>query len=183
MATTFHDAMRRLGQEGSAGGLRLVRLVSLNQANRYNARLIEFAADGSTQEVAADLLTVTNLAEPANAAGSVPGGTEAFAMDVEGRWVVFVRQVPSAVFLAKVKASLGQSLYSVREQDCTGVRTLTDRSGVYDLPAINLAELSLGDGAAVDVGTFVLVRSITDAASPATLRYVFDHPVYAKYIG
>ena len=48
--------------------------------------------------------------------------------------------------------------------------------------AKNLAELSLGTGAAVDTGSVVLVAAVLDQASPPNMRYTFDHPAYAKYL-
>jgi len=48
--------------------------------------------------------------------------------------------------------------------------------------AHNLAELTLGCGAAVDDGAIVVVSRLTDSGTPSTERYVFDHPVYAKYL-
>jgi hypothetical protein len=46
----------------------------------------------------------------------------------------------------------------------------------------NLAELSLGPGAAVDAGTIVLVTAIADQQGGSAQQYVFDHPEYAKYL-
>jgi hypothetical protein len=47
---------------------------------------------------------------------------------------------------------------------------------------LNLSELSLGPGAAVPVGQIVVVLATTDTGSPPTVRYHFDHPMYAKYL-
>jgi hypothetical protein len=45
-----------------------------------------------------------------------------------------------------------------------------------------MAETSIGPGAAVDIGTQVLVMSCTCTDAPSIVRYYFDHPVYAKYL-
>jgi hypothetical protein len=182
----FHDSLYRLGQVGQAWGVQLVRIAELLEDNRYTAVPIEFASDGTTQEADQSTLTVTNLAEPADQPGEVPADTEAVAIDVEGRWIVFLRQEPaagpSATFPAKVVASLNGSAYSVREQVCTGAGSFTDKSGAPLVTAHNLAELSLGPGAAVDDGTIVLVTVLTDTGNPPEPRYVFGHPAYAKYL-
>ncbi|MCJ7544571.1 MAG: hypothetical protein MUP47_08440 [Phycisphaerae bacterium] len=182
----FHDSLYRLGQVGAALGVQLVRLVEVIENNRYSAVPIEFASDGSTQQAEETPLTVTNLAEPADQTGQVPADTEAVALDVEGRWIVFLKpqpeQGPSATFPAKVVDSLGNAAYSVLEQVCTGVGSFDDKSGAQAVTAHNLAELSLGPGAAVDDGTIVMVTMLTDTGQPPAARYVFDHPAYAKYL-
>ena len=91
----FHDSLYRLGQVGPALGVQLVRLVEVVANNRYTAMPIEFASDGSTQQAEEDTLTVTNLAEPADQTGQVPADTEAVALDVEGRWIVFLKPQPA----------------------------------------------------------------------------------------
>ncbi|MFA6133392.1 MAG: hypothetical protein WC869_05170 [Phycisphaerae bacterium] len=179
----FHDSLYRLSQVGEGMGVCLVRLLSVSQHNRYTARAVEFASGGATQFASDETITVTNLAEPADQDGQVPADTEAVALDVEGRWVVFVRQGgsgQSSMFPAKVVAAISGAAYSVREQSCTGAGTFGDKSGTSNVTAYNLAELSLGPGAAVAVGVIVLATAITDTGS--TTRYVFDHPAYAKYL-
>ncbi len=179
---TYHDALGRLAQAGGAAGVQLVRLIELAAGNRYTARPVEFGDDGETQLVGTDTLEVTNLAEPADGSGSVPEGADAVAVDVEGRWVVFVRQATAATFPARIIAGQGGAAYTVREQAATGAGTFADKGGAADVTAHNLAELSLGPGAAVDDDTIVIVTTLTDTGTPPTLRYVFDHPVYAKYL-
>jgi hypothetical protein len=182
----FHDSLYRLGQVGQAWGVQLVRIVELVADNRYTAVPIEFASDGDTQEAEEGTLTVTNLAEPADQPGEVPADTEAVALDVEGRWIVFLKPQPSAggssTFPAKVLEALGSAAYSVLEQVCTGAGSFANKSGAQAVTAHNLAELSLGPGAAVDDGTIVLVTVLTDTGQPPTVRFVFDHPAYAKYL-
>ena len=182
----FHDSLYRLGQVGHAWGVQLVRIVELAADNRYTAVPIEFAPDGSTQQADEATLTVTNLAEPADQPGEVPADTEAVALDVEGRWIVFLKPAQasggSTTFPAKVVQSLGGAAYSVLEQVCTGAGSFSDKSGAQAVTAHNLAELSLGPGAAVDDGTIVLVIVLTDTGQPPTVRFVFDHPAYAKYL-
>jgi len=179
----FHDSLFRLAQIGTTTGMQLVRLTACRGGNQYDALPIEFAADGTTHTASDRTLTVLNLAEPADAAGTVPAGTDVVALDVEGRWVAFVRQAASAASVAmpaRIVAPLGQAKYTVRPQTCSAAGTFVDAAGAADLQAVNLAELSLGTGAAMDPGTIVLVSSLADAAG--TTRYVFDHPAYAKYL-
>jgi len=178
----FHDALSHLAQVGGMTGVRLVCLIELEAANRYKARPIEFDEDGKTQFVGMETLTVTNLAEPADTEGKVPEDTDAVAVDVEGRWVVFVRPTGAAVFPARALSSQGSGTYTVREQVATGAGTFADKQGAESITAYNLAELSLGPGAAVDYGTIVLVTELQDTNDPPAVRYVFDHPVYAKYL-
>ena len=180
-APHYHDAIGRLAQAGAASGVRLVRLTALESGNRYAADAVEFDEDGGTTP-AGPTLTVTNLAEPADTAGQVPAGTDAVALDVEGRWVVFLRQAGggSSSFPAKVLSSEGGSRYLVREQQATGPVSFIDLPGAADVTACNLAELTLGPGAAVDDGTLVLVSVLYE--EDGTPRYAFDHPTYAKYM-
>jgi hypothetical protein len=178
----FHDALGYLAQAGDTNGARLVRITELKEANEYTARFIEFDENGETQFAGTQTLTVTNLAEPADADGSVPANTDAVAIDVEGRWIVFVRPAEDPVFPAKVISSQGSGAYAVHEQVATGAGTFADKPGASTVTAHNLAELSLGPGAAVDNDTILLVKTFRDTSNPPTLRYVFDHPVYARYL-
>jgi len=178
------DSLYRLAQIGATLGVQLVRMTALSHDNVYAARPVEFDDDGDTKFVGNETFSVTNLAEPSDADGVIPAGTDAVAIDVEGRWIVFVRPpaTGAAAFPAKVIGSTGGCGYTVREQVCTGFGQFADRQGAADLAAWNLAEMSLGPGAAIDDGTIVLVTTLTDSGSPPTLRYVFDHPAYAKYL-
>jgi len=183
----FHDSLYRLQQIGQTIGVQLIRITELDENNRYTARPIEFDANGETRFVGDDTLVVTNLAEPADQSGEVPAGAEAIALDVEGRWVVFLtpgtdQEGTAGCFPAKVIASLGNAAYTVRRQSPTGAGTFADKQGAQDVTAYNLAELSLGPGAAVDTGQIVLVRSMDDTGTPPTTRFFFDHPAYAKYL-
>jgi len=178
----IHDALGYLTQAGSISGIRLVRLTELQSANRYTARPVEFAQNGQTQLVGTETITAINLAEPTDTDGVIPENTDAVAVDVEGQWVVFVRPAGAPTFPAKVVSSQGSGAYTVREQVATGAGTFSDKSGVDNVTAYNLAELSLGPGAAVDTGTIVLAAMLLDTGSPPTLRYIFDHPAYAKYL-
>lgn len=179
---TYYDALGRWAQASGAKAAQLIRIVEHFDENRYTARPIAFDAEGGTEVVGSETLTVTNLAEPADANGQVPPDTDAVAIDVGGRWVVFLRAVPGAFFPAKVVASQGNAAYTVREQIATGSGTFADAPGAANLTAYNLAELSLGPGAAVENNTIVLVLTVMDNSTPPTARYVFDHPVYAKYL-
>ena len=174
--TPFRDSLYRLSHVGTTTGVQLVRTVSLQGGNRYEARPVEFDAEGNTVTAGDETLTVVNLAEPADEDGSLPADLDAVAIDVEGRWVVFVRPASSGAIPGKVVASLGGSAYTVREQSPAEPMGFCDKPGSREIEASNLAEMSLGPGAAVDVGTIVLVTAIGAG------RYVFDHPVYAKYL-
>ena len=180
----YRDALWRWAQAAGSKAAQLVRITEHLDGNRYTARPIAFDAAGGTETVGSDTLTVTNLAEPADAEGEVPADTDALAIDVGGRWVVFLRPEPeSAVaFPAKVTASQGDAAYTIREQVATGAGTFADAPGATDLTAHNLAELSLGPGAGVDNGSIVIVLAVMDNGDPPAARYVFDHPVYAKYL-
>ncbi len=178
----YRDKLKHLAQVGSGYGVQLVRLTSVLEENRYNAKAVEFETDGSTKLVSSEIFTVTNLAEPADTTGQVPEDTDAVAVDVEGKWVVFVRPSTPAAFPARVVSSQGSAVYTVKEQVITGSSTFQDKSGASNLNAINLAELTIGSGAAVDDDTKVLVREVRDNGDPPTSRYVFDHPTYAKYL-
>lgn len=178
----YYDALGRWVEVSASKAAQLVRITAHDEANRYTARPIVFDAAGETEIVGSLALTVTNLAEPTDTAGQVPDDTDAVAIDVGGRWIVFIRPVESAIFPAKVISSQGSAAYTVREQVATGAGTFADATGATDITAHNLAELSLGAGAAVAEGTIVLVLTTVDNGTPPTVRYVFDHPAYAKYL-
>lgn len=174
----FHDSLYRLVQVGSELGVQLVQLTQPKAGNVYLAKPVEFDPDGAVITADERIFSVTNLAEPADAPGTVPAGTNAVALDVEGRWVIFVRLAPSAVFPAKIIASAGGSLYTVREQIPSGPGSFADKSAI-EITACNLAEISLGPGAAVNVNAIVMVHRV---AQDSVVRYYFDHPAYAKYL-
>ncbi len=177
----YRDALHRFAQLGSAVGVQLVRITEVTEGNQYKASPIAFNADGQAAVVDGKELTVINLAEPADSAGTLPAGTDAVAIDVESRWVIFVRQSALGT-IAKIVASLGGARYTVREQVMVEQGQFNDKPHADDIAAVNLAEVSLGPGAAVDIGVVVLVMAIQQAANPPSLAYVFDHPAYAKYL-
>jgi hypothetical protein len=178
---TYYDALGRWAEVSDGKAAQLVRITGHDAGNRYHARPVAFDAVGQTVIVGTRVLTVTNLAEPADAGGGVPDNTDAVAVDAGGRWVVFLRRAAQG-FPAKVLSSQGGAAYTVREQVATGAGTFADAPGTADLTAHNLAELSLGPGAAVGAGTIVLLTVLLDNGTPPTARYVFDHPAYAKYL-
>ena len=178
----FYDALGRLTQVGGATGVQLVRIGQVSQGNRYEAKAIEFDEDGQSQYADENTITVTNLAEPANALGIVEQGTDVVAIDVEGRWVVFVRQAELAAFPAQVVSSQGNAVYSLREQAIDAEGNFSDKAGTSNITAKNLSEMSLGPGAAIDNDTVVIVTTLRDQSNPPNLHYVFDHPAYAKYL-
>ncbi len=185
MATTipYHNSLYRLAQIGTATGMQLVRIVNMTEGNKYTARAIEFDTQGATQFAEITNITVTNLAEPADLPGVIPSNTDAIALDIEGRWIVFLHPSQSmASFPAKVISSQGSAIYTLREQILTAQGSFIDKAGATDLSARNLAELSLGPGAAVDIGTIVFTNTIFDNQNPPSMAYVFDHPAYAKYL-
>ncbi len=177
-----YDALKRWEQVAASKAAQLVRIVALEAGNQYTAKPIAFDEAGATEIVGAETLTVVNLAEPADEGGQVPPDTDAVAVDVGGKWVVFVRRASAALFPARIVASIGGAAYTVREQVSTGAGTFADAPGAADVTAHNLAELSLGPGAAVENDTIVLVLAVTGNGAPPTIRYVFDHPAYAKYL-
>ena len=104
-------------------------------------------------------------------------------------WAVVKLGVPGGTavsgtggFPAKVVSADGSATYTMREQTLTAQGDFIDKAGTQNLSARNLAELSLGPGAAVDTGTIGLVTILLDTATPPNIHYVFDHPAYAKYL-
>jgi hypothetical protein len=89
----------------------------------------------------------------------------------------------TTIFPARIVDAISGAAYSVKEQVCTGAGTFADKSGASALTAYNLAELTLGPGGAVDDNKIVMVMAIEDTGSPPVTRYIFDYPVYAKYLG
>ena len=177
-----HRAVRQLAQEGGPSWLRLVRIRQRDEGTVYRAVFLEFDGDGELQETPGDEVKVVNLAEPAGSDGVLGAGTDTVAMDVEGRWVVFVRPPTGVSFLARVVSCSGGSVYAVREQSVDSQGRLGDATGMATIAATNLAEQTLGPGAAVDAGTIVVVHAMADSGDPPVLTYFFDHPVYAKYL-
>ena len=172
-----------LAQVGERLGLQLVEIVSHQQGNLYDARAVEFDASRNPAYVDDDTLTVLNLAEPADSGGNIPDGTHAVAIDVEGYWIVFLRDSEgSAGFPARILSASGGAVYQVREQVVTGVDTFSDKPAAVNVSACNLAELSLGPGAALEDDTIVWLTCLPDATDASQTRYVFDHPAYAKYL-
>ncbi|MCL2700647.1 MAG: hypothetical protein FWE88_03010 [Phycisphaerae bacterium] len=184
-APKFHDSLYRLAQIGTSLGVQLVRLTACHGDNQYAALPVEFDSAGLTQVAENAPLTVLNLAEPADAAGTLPADTEAVAIDVEGKWVIFVRQAPSSnpssTRLARVSGvQSGVGRYYIRWQECLANGQFQDTSDPDPAVATNLAELSFGSVAAVDLNTIVPILTVVDVTGVA--RYVFDHPAYAKYL-
>ena len=181
-APTIDPPLRRLAQAGGLYGTRLVRVTAHDAANRYAACPVRFDADGATEPDGGETLTVTNLAEPPGSGGALPEGTEAVAADVEGRWVVFARPAASVLFPARVTMARGSAAYYVVEQVPAGPGAFADRDGAPVLTAWNLAEISLGNGSAVDPGTIVFVVAVEDDGAPPGIHHVFSHPIHAKYL-
>jgi len=177
----YRDSLYRLAQIGDTHGMQLVRIAESAGGNRYDAQAVEFTADGTTALAEQRTFQVTNLAEDPASGGALSAGAETVALDVEGRWVVFLQQaqVGAGCFPAKVLSAMGGATYSVIEQSITSEDEFQNAAGATAVSAKNLAESTLGSGTAVDVGTIVLVAML---GSGATAKYVFDHPVYAKYL-
>ena len=104
------------------------------------------------------------------------------------KWAVVALWSPAAPdaalvsFPAKVTAALGDEKYTVIEQIIDGDGNFANKPGASGVTARNLAELSLGPGGAVPTGTIVQVTAMVDTGDPPTMRYIFDHPTYAKYL-
>jgi hypothetical protein len=170
-------------QASSPKASQLVRIVSRHAGNVYNALPASFSAEGQIETVGQQQLHVTNLAEAADSPGIVAADTDAIALDVGGRWVVFLQPAASgSSFAARVVASLGGAMYTIRPQAYTPQGQLTDAPGSSNVSATNLAELTLGGGAALDAGTIVVAIAVPDTATPPASRCVFDHPLFAKYL-
>ena len=176
------DAFRRWAQLSGRQGVQLVRLLAGEQGNVYTACPLELDEEGLPQRIGSLEFPVTNIGEPAGGPPSLPAETDAVALDVEGLWVVFVRPGGPAAFPAKVTEAFSGVVYSLKEQMVDATGAFIDRPGAATVTGWNLAELSLGPGSAVEVGTIVLATASVDAGTPPTVRYLFDHPVYAKYL-
>lgn len=178
-----HFPAAMLGRCIQAGenGMRPVRLVSRQDGNRWNAHPIENNDDSLEINETIDMVVV-NLGEPPDGGYEDYSGSDVLAFDVEGLWLTAVARGGSAMFPARVIASLGGAEYTVREQAVSAAGTWLDTTGAIDLTATNLAEISVGLGSAVDTDTMVLVTSITDTGTPPSLRYVFHHTPFAKYL-
>jgi hypothetical protein len=179
--TTFHDRLSRFAQAGPACGVRLVQVTSPAGGNRYDADQVQFNADGTTVLWGGQPFEVTNLAEPADSTGQLSVGDQAVAIDVEGRWVIFVRSAQAACSLARIVSAAGGAYYTVHEIAASG-SGFVDKPGAVDVQACNLAEATLGPGGAIDPGVQIILQAIP-ASGSANVNYVFDHPVYAKYLG
>jgi hypothetical protein len=177
-----HDGLGRWAQATGRCGARLVRITRHDAQNRYLAGQLGFDASGGVSVIGTRTLTVTNLAEPLTAGGAVPDNTDAVALDVAGRWVVFLLPEGAVLFPARIVAGQGGAAYTVREQASTGAGTFQDVANAAEVTAHNLAEVALGPGGAVENGALVLITAVTDTGTPPTLRYVFDRPAYAKYL-
>jgi hypothetical protein len=177
-----NESLGRWAQVSSAQGVQLVRVVSASDTNSYTVQAVEFDEEGALQDSLTQECAAVNVAELASSPGQVATGTVAVAIDVEGQWVMFVPAASSAVFPARVMAAAGQAVYTVIEQSMTGATGFANKTGAVAVAACNVAELNVGSGQAVDVGTLVMVLSVMDTGNPPTLRYVFDRPVYAKYL-
>lgn len=136
---SFRDALHRLAQLGQATGLQLVRIMGLDEGNRYTAEAIEFDSDGDTQSAGAEQLTVINLAEAADDDGQLLADTNAVAVDVEGKWVILVQPAATPVFAGKVLYTFGNCLYRIRPQVPVGENTFVDKAGAQDINACNIA--------------------------------------------
>ncbi len=177
--TRYTDAFARLSQAGDERFVRLVRIDEWQSANTYLAHELRTDATGALERMDDASLHVTNLAEPADEPGRLPPETDAAAVDVEGKWFICLRPA-SALVVAKVTAAPGGAEYTVRPQVLSELGVFTTDPDAGPLTAWNLAELTLGPGAAVDVDALVLVLPIVDGAG--LTRYVFHHPAYAKYL-
>jgi hypothetical protein len=77
--------------------------------------------------------------------------------------------------LCRVVAAATGAQYTVIEQVANGAG-FVDKPSASNITATNMAEATVGPGGAVDANTRVLVCNFGG-------NYVFDHPVYAKYLG
>jgi hypothetical protein len=77
--------------------------------------------------------------------------------------------------VAKVVALGSGYSYTVRPQDWNAqTQAFVDRAGAADVTARNIAEIGVGPGQMVEVGTYVMLQALGSI-------YVFSHPVFAKY--
>lgn len=170
-------------QARSRRGVLAVRLGEVESGNRYAADVLQANTDEDLGPTS-DSLVVVNLAEPPDARGQLPAETDCLAFEAEGLWLTYVRPcgAGTTAFPARVVSADGGPTYTVREQSIDAGGAFGDAAGSVDVSAINVAERSLGPGGAVDEDTIVLVTAVADTASPPTVRYLFSHPPYAKYL-
>lgn len=177
----YVDAIGRFSQAGGIAGVLLVRIKSHETSNRYKAAILEMNSSWSLSEVAgADQIDVMNVCE-SDDDEHVDNDTDAVAIDVEGRWIVFIRKATGGALLipAKVVSSSGGASYELEllglGEDSEFAATETTVS------ATNLAEMNLGPGGAVDIDSIVLLTEIK-SSDGGSGQYFFDHPTYAKYL-
>jgi hypothetical protein len=179
MADATADRFRRFWRLGGRRDVRLLRLTGAIGGNVYEGEPVEFASDGSTMTTGEPAIEVTNLAESSAGAAALAEGAEVLAIDVEGRWVAYAAPASAATMLARVQSADGGASYTVVEQ-VVAAGGFADAPGAAAVSAQNLAEIDLGPGAGVDSGAIVLVAASADGAGQ--VHYLFDRPVYAKYL-
>ncbi len=182
---TYRDMLGRFAQLGQSSGVQLVKLTSHLVGNVYGASVRTL--DGEGDIVAADhtvSLEVINLAEAEDSDGQVPSDTPAVAVDLDGRWVVYVQTHPDQPFVGELLYTSGTGLYGVRPQAPTGQSSPTSPVGFenHGMPimATNLAELGMST-LGLEAGRMVIVHCVATADTPPLYHYVFDHPHEEEY--
>ena len=171
-SNAFRNQLAQMAQLGQATGVQVAAIYEHVEDNIYTAQPMEFSdAGGLSAAGDAELLTVTNLAEPADIGGLVAPGTPVAAIDVEGRWVVHARPNSQLSFVAKVTSRNGP-VYAVEMMDPTGSSTFQTRSQTVN--ATNVRELDGVSSAGVGIGSYVIVTVVQAESAPATIAYVFS---------
>ncbi len=182
---TYRDILGRFAQLGQSAGVQLVKLTSHIAGNTYSASVLTLDGEGAI--AAADhtvSLEAINLAEAADSDGQILVDTPAVALDVEGRWVVYVQPDPGRPFVGELLYTSGTGLYGVRPKAPTGQSSPTSPVGFenHGMPilATNLAELGMST-LGLEAGRLVIVHAMATADNPPLYYYVFDHPHEEEY--
>jgi hypothetical protein len=179
-STTYRDALGRFAQLGQSGGVQLVKITSHVSGNQYEGSVLTLDADGNV-DAAPDTVAidVVNLAEAEDSDGQIGSNTPAVAVDVEGRWVVYIQPTPGRAFVGELVSTSGTGLYTVRPQAPTGQSAPTAPVGFENngatLEATNLSEVGTSS-ASLDTGLKVLIHAVPTSDNPPLFYYVFDHP-------
>jgi len=172
----------RLVQIGTPSGIQLVRIESALTGNRYQARPIEFDENRHRQFAETKTITVTNLAEPDDGPGNLPPQSDTVAWDVEGRWVIFLSSQGTAAFPAKVISHGVGAAYSVLEQVVDSNGAFTAKSGASNITAVNVAEIGVVASGSPIINRIVMVTKLNSGNVSGSIQYVFNCPVYARYL-
>jgi hypothetical protein len=182
---TYRDILGRFAQLGQSAGVRLVKLTSHVAGNVYEASVLTLDSQGGIMAAAhTTTLEVINLAEAEDSDGQIVTDTPAVAVDIEGRWVVYVQTHPNDPFVGELLYTSGTGLYGVRPQAPTGQSSPTSpvdfENNGATIMATNLAELGMST-LGLETGRKVIIHAVPSTDTPPVYHYVFDHPHEEEY--